>query len=556
MRGLQLRGRFMFALSAIAALSIGLALVFQDHSLGANLEEAAGLRLARAADAVEQLLAAHIDTTRERYIAVSGTPQFRANLEVEDPPTLGHYATGLMRAQQAEAVLFLDREGQVVAAAGRQDLSLHADRDGLVERGGKAYLRVEVPLASGGWTVGKLVAVESFDDALLAEWSSLAGVEVGLHAAGTETDADLSASVRQLGSLELRVVSSLEVERRALAHSRARLAIAGLLGLAAALIGGALLSRGLVGPIVAIQRMTEQIGAGDLSARIQTTRRDELGEMAVAVNGMAERLEQHECEQRAHSAHLARINGELRRAKAVAELAGRARSEFLANMSHEVRTPMAAVLGYVDLLLDEDLEAQERAEFGAAIRKNGEQLLELIQRMLEAAREESSVEPIERTVCRPRALIAEALASVHEPAARKGLSLGSRVDETVAQTLRAGAGPLLEVLRSLLDNAVRFTDQGEVRLDAHQLGELLYVDVTDSGPGICHGDLERIFEPFVQVDGSSSRVHDGAGLGLAVSRRLARELGGDLTVVSTLGRGSTFSLCIGVEPAGEDDPDA
>jgi diguanylate cyclase (GGDEF)-like protein/PAS domain S-box-containing protein len=319
--------RLLLVLCGTASLATALALVVQDRALSADLEDAARARLESSARAVELLVGRRLRAMRERYVAVSGTPQFRSNLETRHAATLTYYAEGLMRKQGAAAILFLDATGSPIAGAGDVEASgslvsrltsapggtcatglpavwdaadgpaSDAARDCLptvarallFAEGGQPYTASLIPLETRGRLVGHLVAVERLGPDTLAEWSSLCGVEVAFREQD-DTVASLDRVVSPLGSLELRVEGSLSAERAALRNSRRHLLQAGAVALGLAFAASFLLARGLVRPLLAMRQAAERIGRGDLGLRLRSRRRDELGDVARAFDWMLDTL--------------------------------------------------------------------------------------------------------------------------------------------------------------------------------------------------------------------------------------------------------------------------
>jgi PAS domain S-box-containing protein len=234
---------------------------------------------------------------------------------------------------------------------------------------------------------------------------------------------------------------------------------------------------------------------------------------------------------------------QLREAKAEAEEANRLKSEFLSTMSHELRTPMNAIIGYAQLMLDGldgELTPQQQADI-AQIARSADQLLQLINDVLdlskiEAGRLELSPEPLD-----VNRIVENVCAELRAQAMAKGIALRIEACEKLP-AVSADATRIRQILINLVGNAIKFTERGEVCVSTRQQGEWVLTDVADTGIGIPPEALEFIFDEFRQADGSTTRRYGGTGLGLAIARKLARMHGGDITVKSTVGVGSTFTL--------------
>ncbi|HMQ34839.1 MAG TPA: ATP-binding protein [Chloroflexaceae bacterium] len=244
---------------------------------------------------------------------------------------------------------------------------------------------------------------------------------------------------------------------------------------------------------------------------------------------------------------------DLQAARAEAEAASRAKSTFLANMSHELRTPLNAIIGYSELLLDE-VEGAEQAADLRRIKGAGAHLRSLIDDLLDHAKLEAGRIDLRPAPVALPALLDEVAATVGHLAAqnrnRLTVALAPDLPPLLADEVR-----LRQILLNLLSNACKFTEDGRVELRVRREGDALLFAVSDTGIGMGPEQLARIFQPFVQATGHTVRRYGGTGLGLSIARQLARMMGGEITVRSTPGRGSVFTLSLplpaapGREPA-------
>lgn len=231
--------------------------------------------------------------------------------------------------------------------------------------------------------------------------------------------------------------------------------------------------------------------------------------------------------------------------------ASRAKSEFLTNITHELRTPMNGIIGMAELLNGTPLKPSQ-SEYVAAIQVSSQALLELIDHILDFSRIESKGLTRESAPFSPREVLDKCLKVIGPAATGQGLVLHSSVDPGTPETVIGDAEHTRQVLLNLLSNAVKFTPQGGVHVSLSALppedGRIrIRFRVVDSGIGIAEQDLERLFIPFQQLDSSPSRKYGGAGLGLAISKRLADLLEGEIQVKSAPGEGSTFLFTLPVE---------
>jgi signal transduction histidine kinase len=244
---------------------------------------------------------------------------------------------------------------------------------------------------------------------------------------------------------------------------------------------------------------------------------------------------------------------ELEESRTSAVEANRAKSDFLANISHEIRTPLGAVLGFAELLMESGVSEREKHVYMTAIKRNGQMLSALINDILELAKVEAGRIEIERIEFSLSELLAEVVSALEPQASKKGLPLHVERGSRLPETLKADPIRLKQILMNILGNAVKFTSQGSVvlRLDVENRAESeadLIIEVEDTGVGISARQIDRLFKPFTQVDTSTTRRFGGTGLGLVLSQKLARAMGGDLKLKWSIpGGGSCFEIRIKAE---------
>jgi signal transduction histidine kinase len=302
-------------------------------------------------------------------------------------------------------------------------------------------------------------------------------------------------------------------------------------------LGAGLLARALTRPLTGLVEAADRISRGDFAARVRVDRHDEVGRLAGSFNAMAESLE--------------RSRTVLEEKVRELERADHLKSEFLATVSHELRTPLNVILGFTEMLAGGgggDVTPAQ-AEMLTTIERYSRNQLELITSVLDFTRLSSGKVSVnvERFPLVPLLTDIEMHQSVRLRGAGVGLSVTVEPEVDEVETDRV---KLQEIVRNLVDNAVKFTEAGMITVRAYLASPgWLAVEVTDSGPGIPAEELDGIFEAFRQLGSSSTRSTGGVGLGLSIVRQLSEALGGSVTVTSTIGEGSMFRVAIPCVPA-------
>jgi signal transduction histidine kinase len=318
-----------------------------------------------------------------------------------------------------------------------------------------------------------------------------------------------------------------------------------LVGFVVALLASLFVARRVVSPLEALRKGAERIGRGDLDFRLNLRTGDEIEVLADEFNKMTEHLRDAytglEREVAERTQELIFANDKL-------AVASKLKSQFLANVNHELRTPLSSIIGYARLM-NRETEGQLRSlqrENLQDLLRNAERLLGLIDSLLDFAKIEAGQMEVVVEPVRIEELIQGATAVV-EPMLNKDVVHLVRDVSSNIVPVHTDREKLRQIILNLLGNAVKFTEQGEIRISACQVNGDFRLAVADTGIGIDKADLNRIFEEFDRGRLSNAGKYRGTGLGLAIVKRLVDVLGGSVAVESEVGKGSTFTVTLPVQ---------
>ncbi|RLS27488.1 MAG: HAMP domain-containing protein [Planctomycetota bacterium] len=303
----------------------------------------------------------------------------------------------------------------------------------------------------------------------------------------------------------------------------------------------------IVKPVKHLKEVSDAISAGELNVRSEIQTGDEFEDLSHAFNRMLRNLVSMQDRLKKVNTNLDRKVDELAHANLALFESNKLKSDFLAKMSHELRTPLNSILGFSDLLINTQNFTEKHIRWAGNIRSSGEQLLSLINEILDLAKIEAGKMEVSITEFRFDD-VSEGLLTMTRPLAeKKNIDLQSVIPADI-KNLRQDRVKLRQILANLLSNAVKFTPEGgKVVLKVEQEGKNHIMTVSDTGVGIAPEEQELVFEKFRQAGNTLTREHDGTGLGLSIVRELTKLLGGEVSLQSELGKGSTFTVVIPIE---------
>ena len=405
-------------------------------------------------------------------------------------------------------------------------------------------IRQAVLFTSDGQSLARFLRKDSENGSLVVHVPKFDGKE---HRFSTDDRLEIVMPVKEgddlVGTLYLEVGTEDLAQQTAEYQSVMFVVVA--IALLVALVLTLLMQSGIARPVQNLAAVSSRIAdEDDYSLRVEGWASGELGTLYSAFNNMLDQIQ-------VWKAALRTTNVELESARDSAEAANSAKSQWLANMSHEIRTPLNAILGFTELLRS-SADESERKEYLDIIHGSGQHLVSLIDDILDLSKIEAEHMEVEKIDCSAHQLIAEVMAVMCVRANEKGLDLSYHWHGPMPVTVRTDPSRLRQILINLIGNAIKFTECGGVRVAAKIEGSgyesQLVVSVTDTGIGIPEDKQSSVFEAFRQDDNPVTRRFGGTSLGLSISQRVAQRLDGVLSVNSSPGEGSTFTVRVKTGP--------
>ncbi|AIY42258.1 Sensory box histidine kinase/response regulator [Collimonas arenae] len=410
--------------------------------------------------------------------------------------------------------------------------NLDAMRQQLTATGNVALLsRIEIAMTLFNTTQAAMERVIAAKRRVLSSGAELNKIIGEVQVAEKEKNAYGEQQVALISKQQQETVSSV---RDAVRSSLTIIIVVSLVLLAACIAANIAIGLSITHPLSQLFGTIEKIRIGeDLSVRVKEHGSDELGVMIKAFNNMLEQLEQRDAQ--------------LKLLKTAAEAASRTKSEFLAKMSHEIRTPMNGVLGMTELLSRTELNPKQQ-RFVDTVYRSGESLLTIIDDILDFSKIEAGKLALEDIEFNLRQTIEDVVTLLADGVQRKGLEFICHIEESLPHTVRGDPVRLRQILTNLLNNAIKFTERGEISVDVRCDDQgFICVSVSDTGIGIAPEAAKALFQPFRQADSSTSRKYGGTGLGLVIVKQLTEMMGGTVELTSVPGQGSTFTARVHLE---------
>ncbi len=360
----------------------------------------------------------------------------------------------------------------------------------------------------------------------------------------------------QLATGDLMAVVRIRLSTRLIEegfHTNRALLISFAIGTSLLIIAGSylIIRYVIVKPVKHLKDVSEAIAQGELNIRSEIQTGDEFEDLSHAFNRMLRNLTNIQDRNKKLISDLDRKVDELARVNMALYESNRLKSDFLATMSHELRTPLNSIIGFSEVLLAADNLSEKQQRYAGNIMTGGKQLLALINDVLELAKLEAGKMRLHPAALSLPHVCEHAAALFRDQAEKKNIDLKVLV-EAASPSIRQDAGKLHQILTNLISNAVKFTPEGgRVAVKASTEGNDVVFAVSDSGVGIAPEEQELVFEKFRQAGNPLTREQGGTGLGLSIVRELAKLLGGDVSLHSEIGRGSTFTVRVAAHLADE-----